>query len=223
MLSTSTSNISEHDKAFVRISNYFVMHRGKGSALSSADADALDTWIQDGHAWMDILQAIDTAFAKLRTPPSTIRSCGRFLPTDAQLDELLDPNILAAAFGQQQAVEMEKTRIVGAVEDPCADALRHLVEAADDTHSTIARAAYLELRQDILERQAEGPLSPETIAIFDEALALVALEKLPRAQREAIEARIDAEAVAMRTRTLLELVGAAADLNYPRLGRLHTR
>ena len=89
MLSTSTSNISEHDKAFVRISNYFVMHRGKGSALSSADADALDTWIQDGHAWMDILQAIDTAFAKLRTPPSTIRSCGRFLPTDALLDELL--------------------------------------------------------------------------------------------------------------------------------------
>lgn len=222
MLSTSTSDLSEHDKAFVRISNYFVMHRGKGSALSSADADALDSWIQDGHAWMDILQAIDTAFAKLRTPPATIRGCRRFLPKDTILDELMDPRILAAAFGQEVVTEDEPLVLI-VPDDPCADALQHLLQAAERTESAVARACYLELRQDILDRQAEGPVPPETIAIFDEALALVALEKLPRAQREAIEARIDAESQAMRTRTLLELAGAALDLDYPRLGRLHAR
>lgn len=224
MLSTWTSELSPNDQAFLRVSAYFVLRRGRGSALSSADTDALDSWIRDGYGWMDILQAIDTAFAKLRTPPATIRGCKRYLPKNVLMDELLDPNILAAAFGQTtNAPTLEELEEAVSENCPAEDAIRHLQNAAQATKNPLARDCYLELRTDILERKNEGPISPETIAIFDEALALLALEKLPQHQRDAIEASIDQQPLAMRTRTLLELAGAALELDYPRMGQLHLR
>lgn len=211
-----------------RITTYFILRRGRGSALSSRDADALETWARQGHTWVGILQAINTAFAKMRTPPHSIRACGPYLEKTTRSDELLDPDILAAVFGTADPSDAMETPVDTAPEkvpQPAAveRTLTHLHKCADQTDDPRAKDAYRRLHNDIRERAETGPIDPDTIAIFDEALALLGLEQLSSAQRQAIEGAVDRAPAAMRTRTLLELVGQALDLQYPRHGRLHRR
>lgn len=222
MLNTSTSKHSAHDDALLRISAYFILRRGRGSTLSASDIDALESWARDGYAWLEILAAIDEAFAKLRTPPSTLRGVRRFLPKNELLEELLDPRILEAAFGAPQP----DTHLDAPTPDSnpaaaaTAKAKAALQEAAARANSELARSCYLDLLQELEDREAEGPVPPDTLAILDEALALYGLERLPTAQRERIEREVEQAHPTMRTRTLLERVGAALGFEYPNLQRL---
>lgn len=227
MSPTSTSDL-EHEDAMHRITTYFILRRGRGSALSSRDTDALETWARQGHTWVGILQAINTAFAKMRTPPHSIRACGPYLEKTTRSDDLLDPDILAAVFGQPEASKPDKPAMPAAAEtvrQPAAveRALTHLKQCAQQTNDARAKCAYLGLHNDIRERAETGPIDPDTIAIFDEALALLGLEQISAEQRQGIEGAVDRATAAMRTRTLLELVGQALDLEYPLAGRLHRR
>lgn len=222
MLNTSTSNPSAHDDALLRISAYFVMRRGRGSTLSAADIDALESWAREGYAWLEILAAIDEAFAKLRNPPRTLRGVQRFLPKNELLEELLDPRLLEAAFGSPQPDTHLDTP---AIEDDATDAATAkakaaLKDAATRAHSELAKRCYLDLLQELEEREAEGPIPPDTLAILDEALALYGLERLPAEQRERIEGEVERAHPTMRTRTLLEQVGAVLNFEYPNLKRL---
>lgn len=225
MSPTSTSDPA-HDEALQRIIGYFILRRGRGSAISSRDADALETWAREGHTWMDILHAIDRAFAKMRTPPQSLRACGTYLVRSSKgADDLLDPDILAAAFGAPPPTDAPTTPTPAAPKDnaqPAAvqDALAHLQHHAERCSDPRAKNAYIGLYNEIQERAEEGPLPPETIAVFDEALALLALEQLAPPQRRALEARIEAAPATMRTRTLLEEAGRALSLVYPRLGKI---
>lgn len=224
MSDTWTSDPSEHDQAYLRVANYFVLKRGRGASLSSADSDALETWIRDGYSWMDVLGAIDTAFAKSRTAPASVRACKRYLPKNELSDELLDPAILAAAFGGSVAddvvVANAPSGTLAPVGDPLVDAARDHLRAESTSHPDArARVAYASLLQEIDERCAHGTLPPETIALFDEALALIALDLLDPSEQERIKMRIDATQRTMRASALLEHVGAALDLHFPHAGK----
>lgn len=231
MSDTWTSNPSEHDQAYLRVSTYFILKRGRGTSLSSADSDALESWIRDGYSWMDVLSAIDVAFAKSRTAPASVRACKRYLPKNELSDELLDPAILAAAFGGAIAPspapnlrEDRDARDQDTSGDPLTDAARtHLRHEADTHPDPIAQQAYLALLQEIDERCQHGALAPETIALFDEALALIAFDLLPPADQQRIQAHVDTAPPTLRTRTLLEHVGHALQLCYPHAGTLPPR
>lgn len=225
MSPTSISNL-EHEDAMHRIATYFILRRGRGSALSSRDADALETWVRQGHTWMAILQAINTAFAKMRTPPRSIRACGPYLTKVNASDELLDPDILAAAFGNADAsTTVDAPSVPAAAPQPAAveRTLTHLHDCVQQSSDPRAQQAYRSLHNDIRERAESGPIDPDTIAVFDEALALLGLEQLSPTERQEVEFAVDRAPAAMRTRTLLERVGQALDLQYPRHGRLHRR
>lgn len=187
--------------------------------MSSADTDALESWIRKGYGWLDILQAIDTAFAKRRSPPSTVRSVQIFLPKNTLNDELLDPRMLALAFGTPTETPDFAEEAPDSTNDPAAKAKQALTRAAQEATDARAIACYNNLLRDIEEREQSGPIPPETVAILDEALALYGLEALPEDERKRIEAKVDSHEPTMRTRALIEDVGRALDLNYPLLQR----
>lgn len=227
MSPTSTSDLT-HEDALHRIAAYFILRRGRGSALSSRDADTLETWARQGHTWMDILQAIDRAFSKTATPPRSIRACGVHLSKTTASDELHDPDILAAAFGQPPSSNDARGEVNAAPEttrQPAAvqRTLSHLTRCAEHNADPRAQNAYRALHSEIQARAEVGPIDPDTIAVFDEALALLGLEQLSATERQQVEATVERATPAMRTRTLLEHVGQALDLEYPRLGRIHRR
>lgn len=225
MSPTSTSDLA-HEEALQRITSYFILRRGRGSAISSRDADALETWARQGHTWMDILQAIDRAFAKRRTAPQSLRACGTYLVRALPAtDDLLDPNILAEAFGQASAPPPPSKTKASENTAPSAvqETLYHLEHEANQTPDIRAKTAYLLLHEEISERSQEGSITAETIAVFDEALALLALEQLDPEQRRSIEACVEQAPPTMRIRILLEQVGDALLLNYPLHGRVRSR
>lgn len=228
MRSTSPTLISDpaHEEALQRLSAYFILRRGRGSAISSRDVDALETWARQGHTWMDILHAIDRAFAKSRTAPQSLRACGAYLArTSAAEDELLDPNILAQAFGQtivEDAAASSTQNEPNAESTAVQDALLHLELQAQRTEDPRARTAYLLLHEEISERQRADAITAETIAVFDEALALLALEQLSLTLRRSIEACVEQAPQNLRTRVLLEQVGDVLSLDYPLSGKLRS-
>lgn len=205
------------DDAYRRVCAGFIVRRGRGAALSAADTDAIESWLARGYSWLEILRAIDTAFAKLRTPPRSLRTCEKYLPKREHSDELLDPTILAAAFGGGATSTSEAIQ----TQSPAADACKALAEAAAATEDARAKSAYQTLLQEIREREEEGPIDLDTVALFDEALALIGLELLAEHERIAIQGRVSQAPANLRARTLLEAVGQALDLEYPNLGRLH--
>lgn len=217
-----TSNLDEFanfDDAYRRVCAGFIVRRGRGAALSAADTDALDSWLREGYSWLEILLAIDAAFAKLRSAPSSLRACGKFLPKRSTNDELLDPRILAAAFGA--SVPDAFGQSTPSTYSPSKEAARVLrVSLAEATHP-IAKIAYQQLLEEIEERESTQPIDEETVALLDEALALLALEAMPEARRQAIESFIEKAPKTLRTRTMLECVGQEIDLIYPNLGKLH--
>lgn len=175
---------------------------------------------------MDILHAIDRAFAKSRNAPQSLRACGAYLvksdvSTHADDENLLDPNILAEAFGQAPAPpppSKPPSDEESAQPTAVRDALEHLTHEANQHDDRRAKSAYLLLFDEIQERMNAGPIPPETVAVFDEALALIGLEQLAHTQRRHIEARLDASPAHLRSRLLLEEVGEALQLNYPLAG-----
>lgn len=227
MSPTSTSDPA-HEEALQRIIAYFILRRGRGSAISSRDADALDTWARKGHTWMDILHAIDRAFAKSRNVPQSLRACGAYLvKTDLSThteseEDLLDPNILAEAFGKAPVTpppsKPKPTSAEPQHSSTVLAALKHLTQEADRSDDRRAQSAYLLLFEEIQERMHAGPIPPETVAVFDEALALIGLEQLGHEQRRQIEARLDSAPPPKRSRLLLEEVGEALALHYPLAG-----
>lgn len=221
MSETWTSDPHDPDEAFRRISAWFVIRRGRGTALSAADIDALESWIRAGHSWFDVLHAVDTAFAKLRNPPASLRACARFLPAKHSGNDLLDASILADVFGGSVS-----TAASAAVEKPeessaLSDAVERLQSALNAAQDPRASACYRALLQELDELALEGEVSVDTLLLLDEALALLGLEALDPAAQHVVREAVERSALVDRTRTLLQRVGEYLDLDYPNLGRVH--
>ncbi len=223
MSPTSTSETDNRERNLQRIIDYFVLRRGRSSTVSSRDLDALETWVRQGHRWMDIMRAIDAAFAKKVKAPQSLYQCSTFLPKNRYDDGLLDTNILSQAFGCDRDVSTPTTPAPQAQPQAVIDALAHLHRCAQETADPRARSCYEALHQEILELMQEGPIDPETVSVFDEALALLGLEQLALQTRTRIELALERTQKMARTRLLLDLVGQELELSYPLLSKSQSR
>ena len=95
-----------------RIADYFILLRGRGSSLSSADLQQLQSWEDDGLSWLAIIAGIDETFRRRRRPPASLGDCARYVQRagDRAGADLLDPALLAAAFAPTGVAAGELTR-----------------------------------------------------------------------------------------------------------------
>jgi hypothetical protein len=176
--------IEERDPFFQTVSDYFILRRGKGVVLSSADHERLRQWREAGVHRLEVLEAVDMAFRKSRKAPVSFAYVAPFLENTGEseadeIDDLLgesdhspdDDDADESLFEVLEALELTLVRW----------------ERSEDL-ATPARHAARELREELesLQREDSG-IDSETLLILDDAFALNVYRALDRAEQKRVE------------------------------------
>lgn len=227
----STPDSTSDSPFFRRVADYFVMRRGRGVSISSADCDLLLRWEREGISWLGAMEGIDRAFQRLSRTPASLRQCARFVEESAATfsDELLDPNILADVFGNAKAhAADEGTNAPLAAQTPEAPAAtlhdegvervcqRLLKLAADHRAHHQAADAYRALHDELRELEEEREeIGPETLALLNEAFAIQVMDRLSPERRSELDRRLEQAPRHNRVATLIGWVHNEEGLALP--------
>jgi hypothetical protein len=157
------------------IVEHFVVLRGKGSAVSSADEGLLLGWERDGFPLEIVLDGIDQAFDRKTDPPKSLTECGRWVRSQFKkwsggIDESLVPDTSNPTRTPPLSDEAPLPGL------PSQDEARLVAWKTSDLRPL--REAAVEMWADLVSQVAvDGVISGEVVAILEDAVRLLALDK----------------------------------------------
>ena len=163
---------------------HFVVLRGKGSAVSSADEWLLLGWERDGFPLDIVLEGIDQAFERKTDPPKSLTECGRWVRSgykkwSKDFDESAEPPIATGGAEQKPSggAEQKPSGEPAALPGLPPQHLKRLRKWRKSDFRPLREAAE-EMWEDLVAQvAADGVISEEVTGIVDDAVRLLALDK----------------------------------------------
>ena len=157
------------------IVEHFVVLRGKGSAVSSADEALLLGWERDGFPLEIVLEGIDLAYERKREPPKSLTECGRWVRAGfKKWSEDFDEGsaVSTPAASRPKPHRPDDGPLPGL---PPAEHAR-LSQWRTSGFLPLQAAAEEMWRDLVAQVEADGVVAGEVVAIIEDAVRLIALD-----------------------------------------------